>query len=109
ISPITKPYLDALLYYKGELQEKDLVNLDQAPKSSIEARDWTIKAYAIAVKALVDQAPARQLKALEKITATPYWNQMPYIAAEADLHKIKGFQYQEMETKELKSGTQRPK
>lgn len=103
IMPVTKPYLDALLYYKGTIKESDLVNLDVLPKSSPEARDWTIRAYAIAVKAVYDNNQEKQLKVLEKIIASPYWNQMPYIAAEADLHLLKGFQYKEMESKEVNS------
>ncbi len=107
ITPITKPYLDALLYYKGALKENELVDLIKPPQSSVEARDWTIKAYAIAVKALLDKNESRYIETLEKIESIPYWNQMAYIAAEADLHKLKGFDYQQMETKELNSGGRR--
>jgi tetratricopeptide (TPR) repeat protein len=98
---VTKPYLDALLYYKGNLKESELINFTELPKSSVEARAWTIKAYAVAVKAYLENNQAKYKETLEKIVAIPYWNQPAYIAAEADLHAIKGFDYQQMESKEL--------
>ncbi|MBK8954889.1 MAG: hypothetical protein IPM34_04940 [Saprospiraceae bacterium] len=107
ITPPTQPYLDALLYYKGELKESDLVNLDEAPGSSSEAYAWTIKAYAIAVKAILDKKDSRNLEVLNKIVATPFWNQPAYIAAEADHHRLKGYNYEQMKGAELKSGTKR--
>lgn len=107
ISPFTKPYLDALLYYKGAINESQLIDLNVQPKSSVEAYDWTIKAYAVVVKAFLERKNTKYKEALEKMVAIPYWNQMPYIAAEADLHKIAGYDYQQMETKELKSSGKR--
>lgn len=101
ISAITKPYLDALLYLKGQLQEPQLIDLNKTPKSSIEAREWTIKAYAVALKASLDKNELRNKEVLEKIVEIPYWNQMAYIAAESDLHKIQGYDYKQMETKEV--------
>lgn len=107
ITPVTKPYLDALLYYKGAIKESELIDWRKLPQSSTEARDWTIKAYAVAVKAFLDKNDSKYLQSLEQIEAIPYWNQMAYIAAEADLHKLKGFDYIQMETKELNSGKKR--
>jgi tetratricopeptide (TPR) repeat protein len=103
ITPVTKPYLDALLYYKGSLKENELVDLNSTPQSSVEARDWTIKAYAIAVKSYLEKKNDKYLQTLDKIIAIPFWNQMAFIAAEADFHKMKGYDYKQMETKELKS------
>lgn len=107
ISQVTKPYLDALLYYKGVISESELVDLNKLPQSSNEAREWSIKAYAVAVKAFLENKDVKYKESLEKIIASPYWNQMPYIAAEADLHKLKGYDYKQMETKELNSGTKK--
>lgn len=107
ISEGTKPFLDAMLYYKGILKENELINLEKLPQSSVEARDWMIKAYAIAIKSVLEKKEAKSKQILEKIVALPYWNQMAYIAAEADLHKLKGFNYKEMKTTELSSGTKR--
>ena len=109
ITPVTKPYLDAMLYYKGSISESELVDFNKLPQSSTEARDWTIKAYAVAVKAFLDNNGDKFKQTLQKIVDIPYWNQMPYIAAEADLHKIKGFDYQQMETKELSPGEKKQK
>lgn len=107
IMPVTKPYLDALLYLKGDIKESELVDLDKLPTSSEEAMGWTVKAYALALKAELAGATEKQIQLLEKITSSAYWNQMAYIAAEADLHRLKGFQYEEMKAKELKSNGKR--
>lgn len=109
ISEVTRPYLDALLYYKGALDESALVDLNSLPKSSEEARVWSLKAYAIAVKASIEKKDDKNLKVLEQIMESPFWNQAAYIAAEADHHRIKGYNYQQMESKELNSGTKRSK
>ena len=107
ISEPTKPYLEALLYFKGELQESALVNLDQPPVSSIEARAWTIKAYAIAVQSQINQHESKFITTLDKILAIPYWNQPAYIAAEADHHQIKGFNYEKMNEVKVESNNKR--
>ncbi len=107
ISSEIKPYLDALLYFKGSLNDRELVDLNKKPTNSQEAADWTIKAYAIAVKAFLDKDEQRYLETLEKIIEIPYWNQMAYIAAEADHHKLKGFDYKQMETTELSNSTKK--
>ncbi|MEI2694513.1 MAG: hypothetical protein V9E90_05545 [Saprospiraceae bacterium] len=107
IMPVTKPYLDALLYLKGSIKESELVNLDQLPTTSEEALAWTVKAYAIALKAELAGTQDKQIRVLEKIESSPFWNQMAYIAAEADLHRLKGFKYEEMKAKELKSNGKR--
>ncbi len=109
ISEVTRPYLDALLYYKGALDESALVDLNSMPKSSEEARAWSLKAYAIAVKASIEKKDDKNLKVLEQIMESPFWNQAAYIAAEADHHRIKGYNYKQMESKELNSGTKRSK
>ncbi len=107
ISTSTRPYLDALLYFKGKLGEKDLVDLDATPQSSPEAASWTVRAYAVAVKAKLDNQEERYFKVLERIVATPFWNQSAYIAAEADHHRIAGYDYQPMEETELIQGGRR--
>lgn len=107
ISEWTKPYLDALLYFKGELKESEMVNLNQPPSSSSEARGWTIRAYAIAVNSLLQKNESKHIEVLDKIVAIPYWNQPAFIAAEADHHKIKGYDYQQMKGAELNSGTKK--
>jgi tetratricopeptide (TPR) repeat protein len=107
ISPAIKPYMDALLYYKGIRKDNELVDLNKKPTSSAEAKDWTIKAYAIAVKSFLDKDEQRYLETLEKIIEIPYWNQMAYIAAEADHHKLKGFDYKQMETTELSNSNKK--
>ena len=109
ITPVTKPYLDAMLYYKGALNEQDLVDFNKLPQSSKEAFDWTIKAYAVAVNSLLEKNEVKYVETLEKIMAIPYWNQMPYIAAEAELHKIKGYDYEQMETQELNTDKKKKK
>lgn len=107
ISASTQPYLDALLYFKGEKSEADLVNLNEAPKSSIEANGWSIKAYAIAVKALLEKKESRFVEVLDKIVATPFWNQAAFIAAEADHHRLKGFNYEKMNEVKVESDGKR--
>jgi tetratricopeptide (TPR) repeat protein len=109
ITPVTKPYLDALLYYKGSLSESELVDFNKLPQSSTEGRDWTIKAYAVAVKAFLQNDQDKFKQTLQKIVDIPYWNQMAYIAAEADLHRIIGYDYKQMETKELAPGERKQK
>lgn len=103
ISESTRPYLDALLYLKSQKSETDLVNLDQLPKSSEEARAWTIKAYALALRAQLENKEEKWLSILEKILASPFWNQEAYIAAEADHHAVKGFNYEEMKESQINS------
>jgi hypothetical protein len=55
ILPSSKPYLDAMLHYKGTLAEKDFIDLEHPPKNSIDAEAWIIGAYAVGVKALLDK------------------------------------------------------
>ncbi|MBK9107211.1 MAG: hypothetical protein IPM92_02220 [Saprospiraceae bacterium] len=107
ISASTQPYLDALLYFKGEKSETDLVNLNEVPKSSIEANGWSIKAYAIAVKALLEKKETRFVEVLDKIVASPFWNQAAFIAAEADHHRLKGFNYEKMKEVKMESDGKR--
>lgn len=103
ISESTRPYLDALLYLKSQKSETELVNLDQLPKSSEEARVWTIKAYALALKAQLESKEEKWLSILDKILASPFWNQEAYIAAEADHHAVRGFNYEEMKESQINS------
>jgi len=107
ITESSRPYLDALLYFKGKKGEQDLVDLDATPQSSPEAASWTVRAYAVAVKAKLDHQEERYFKVLERIVATPFWNQPAFIAAEADHHRIAGYDYQPMEETELIQGGRR--
>ena len=105
--PPFKPYLDALLYWKGDIAEDDLVDLDQMPHSSEEARPWLIKAYALVVKAMIEKKNDKALEYCNKILSCGYWAQYPYILAESDALRIRKIQIPKTDVIDIR-GTSKP-
>lgn len=93
ILPISKPYLDALKYYKGSIQESELVDPEFKPSNSEEANPWLIKMYAVGVKNLLTNHKDKAISIFQKITASGYWNTLPALAAEAELFNLSGKKY----------------
>lgn len=101
--PISKSYLDAMLYYKSEISAAELIDLSKAPATHEEAEDWMVRAYALGVKYLLDKKDIDALKVFNAMMATGYWDLLPYLAAEAELARIKGVEQTEPEVIELNS------
>ena len=97
-----RPYLDALLFWKGLITESELVNLNVMPQTYSEAEPWLIKAYAVAYKAQLDNKNSKAIDVLKKILASGYWSYYPFIMAETDLNKLNGIKAPETEVIELK-------
>ncbi|MBK9271456.1 MAG: hypothetical protein IPM48_07650 [Saprospiraceae bacterium] len=109
ITSSSRAYLDAMLFYKGEKSEKDLVDLNTLPKTSAEAEDWLIRAYAVGVKHLLNKDQEKAIQVFKKMLATKYWNQLPYLAAEGELVLIGNVELQEPELIELNTeGKKKP-
>ncbi len=107
VMEITRPYLESLLFYKGDIGASELVNASYTPLSSLEARDWLIKMYAIGIKALLEKREGIAAETFKAMVATPYWNQAPYIAAEAELNRLRGIIYKQPEEINLNSKNRR--
>lgn len=101
ILPVSQSYLDAMLYYKGEISEKDLVDLTKLPTSSHEAEDWLVRAYAVGVKNLLQDKNEEAIRVFKTIISTGYWNQLPYLATEGELARLGGVEIKEPEVIEL--------
>lgn len=97
-----RPYLDALLYWKGLKSEAELVDINAIPQNSVDAEAWLIKAYALAYKAQLEKKNDKAAELLQKILLSGYWSQYPYILAEVDLNTLRGFKAPTTETIELK-------
>lgn len=93
-----KPYLHALLFWKGDMSEADLVDVNNPPSEHSKAEEWIIKAYAVAIKALNNNDNEKAKKVLMKIVTTGFWDYYPYILAEKELAAMGGVNYQEPET-----------
>ncbi|MBK7234026.1 MAG: hypothetical protein IPH93_17610 [Saprospiraceae bacterium] len=101
ISKSSQAYLDAMLFYKGEKSESELVDINTMPTTSAEAEDWLIKAYAVGVKYLLAKNQEKATDVFKKMMSTKYWNQLPYLAAESELALIGGIEQIEPEVIEL--------
>ncbi|HNR09568.1 MAG TPA: hypothetical protein PKM27_19780, partial [Saprospiraceae bacterium] len=86
---------------KGELQEKELVDLNALPKSSDEAEDWLVRAYAVGVKNLLQNKNEEAIRVFKTILSTGFWNQLPFIAAEGELARLGGVEIKQPEVIEL--------
>jgi len=107
ILPSSKPYLDAMLHYKGTLAEKDFIDLEHPPKNSVDAEPWIIGAYAVGVKALLDKDQTKAIDVFKKILATGYWTLLPYIAAEGEMAHMKGVVIKDAEEIQLNTQEKR--
>ncbi len=103
ILSISKPYLDAMKYYKGSLSEGDLVDLNFKPQTSEEANPWIVKVYAVGLKNLLNNKKEKAILAFTKIKESGYWNNLISLAAESELMKLAGKTYVEPEKIELNS------
>ncbi len=93
ILSVSKPYLDALKYYKGLIKESDLVDTKTLPTNSVEANPWLVKMYAVGIKNLIDGNKDKAMLTFEIIKRSGYWNTLPFIVAEAELFNLSGKKY----------------
>ena len=100
-----KPYLQSLVFWKGELTEAELVYLNVIPTTHDLAEDWIIKAYAVAVKQMLMNQTDAAKATLTKIVTTGFWDYYPYILAEKDLAQLGGIVYKEPEHVNLNSNS----
>jgi len=103
ILPSSKAYHDAMLFYKGEISEKALVDLTNLPNNIIDAEDWAIKAYALGYKYQLDNKKEKAAEIFRTIMSSGYWTLLPCLAAEAELSHMQGIEYKEPEQIELKT------
>ncbi|MDQ3143067.1 MAG: hypothetical protein M3Q56_12560 [Bacteroidota bacterium] len=103
IFPVTKPYLESLLFLRGDLSEAQLVDISKMPKTSEEAKSWLVRAYAVALKAQLKKDQDKTVSVFKNIFQSGYWDQMPYIMAEADYARLLGIDIQESQTIQLRA------
>lgn len=98
-----KAYLQSLLFWKGEISESELVDINSIPSHHNEAEDWVVKTYAVAVKNLNNNQIEKAKIALNNILISGYWDYYPAILAEKDLSQLSGINYQDAEIINLNS------
>jgi tetratricopeptide (TPR) repeat protein len=77
-------YYDLLLFYKGQKSIEDIFNLDEASDL-----DLATKGYGIGCWYLYNNDTATARTYFEKIVGTKYWPAFGFIAAEAELFRLK--------------------
>jgi tetratricopeptide (TPR) repeat protein len=77
-------YYDLLLFYKGKKAEKDIINIEEASDLELATVGYGIGCWHLYNN---DESTARAY--FEKILATRYWPAFGFIAAEADLFRMK--------------------
>ncbi|MEP7195327.1 MAG: hypothetical protein ABI851_02335 [Saprospiraceae bacterium] len=103
ILPSSKPYLDAMKFYKGLIKDNDLVDPEFKPNSLKDAKPWLIKMHAVGLKNLLEGNMDKATTYFLKMKQCGYWNTIEVLVAEAELMRIAGKKYQEPEKIELNS------
>lgn len=80
-------YHQRLLMYKGLLQPTDLLDLDNTDPDQQLA--IVTQGYGVGNWYLINRDTSKAIQVYEKILETPYWPAFGYIAAEADLKRIR--------------------
>lgn len=84
-----RAYLDAILFWRGDIKESQLVDINKKPSNAEEAKDWLIKSYAVIVKHMLNNDEAMAAKVCKIIDEAGYWNQPAAVLAEADAARLK--------------------
>jgi len=109
ILPVSRPYYDALKYFKGAMSQSELVDLNAQPQSLAEAEPWMLKVYAVGIRNLLANDKDKALNAFLTIKKSGFWHSMVSLAAEAELMKMAGKKYEEPEKIELNSDKKKNK